>query len=80
MKKKYEVLMALNLVRKSVVLPVAILFVAGITASAFGDGWVSTAGKFVNAVFFGLVLFGALMEPKYLTEEGKRVARAHTAD
>jgi hypothetical protein len=80
MQRNYHVVMTLNLVRQRALLPIAVFFIVGLAASVFGEGWVSTLGKFGNAIFLGFVLFGALIDPKYLTPEGKRVAHAETAD
>lgn len=60
----------MNLIRANAGLPVLAIALIGFTAMSFGSGFVQKVGSLVTGMYCGILVFGYLIDPKYLTDEG----------
>ena len=60
----------LNLIRANAGLPVLAIALIGFTVMTFGSGAVQKIGSLVAGMYCGILVFGYLIDPKYLTEDG----------
>jgi hypothetical protein len=59
-----------NLIRERLAVPVLVVLLAGLTAMAFGSGWVKSVGALIVGMQLGIMVYGALIDPKFLNDAG----------
>ena len=60
----------LSLVRERVAIPLLLFFLIGMTAMVFASGWLKHVGTLVVGMQLGIMIYGALIDPRFLNPEG----------